>query len=159
MKILLWTLPTLLTVAVVAAGCSTLEALGGLGFERPGVSVQDVRVRGLSLSGVDLVFNLEVDNPNAFEVVLGRIDWGLAVAGRSLLSGEQREGLEIPAEGRHTTDVPVRLNFVELFRSYETLRGRDRADYELGADLWFEVPVVGAVRVPVTKTGEIPLRP
>lgn len=157
--ILLWTVPLLSILALGVTGCATLESLGGLGFERPGVSVDEVRLRGLTLSGVDLVFDLEVDNPNAFEVVLGRIDWGLDVEGRSLLEGEQREGLSIPSQGRETTQVPVRLDFLELYRAYESLRGRERANYELGADLWFDVPVVGAVRVPVTKRGEVPLRP
>lgn len=154
--LLSWTIPLLPLALLAMTGCSALE---GFGFERPDVSVDHVRLDDLSLSGVDLLFDLEVDNPNAYEIVLGRIDWGLEIEGHDLLTGQQREGLSIPARGRELTQVPVHLEFVDVFRALGNLRGRRQAGYELGADLWFDVPVVGSIKVPVTKRGEVPLRP
>jgi len=123
---------------------------------RPGVELESTRIASLSLADVDLLLGFEIDNPNAFGVRLDRLDYRLTVGGEPLASGDQPRGVEIGAGRRSRAEIPLSIAWDDLARVYRSLTGGGPAGYRLEAGFWFDVPVLGAVRVPLTSDGDFP---
>jgi LEA14-like dessication related protein len=148
-------------LAVVLAAALALGACAGLGglanVVRPEVDVTDVKVLGTTLTGADLLFEFRVDNPNAVALVLDAIGYRLRLNDRPLLDGRRDQRMRIAANGRSVVELPVTIKYEDVYRVIRSFSNRERPDYALDADFRFDVPVLGAVTVPVTKRGEIPL--
>ena len=144
-----------LAVALALAACS---GLGGLArVVQPNVDVTDVKVLGTTLTGADLLFQFRVDNPNAVGLVLDAIGYRLRLNGQPLLDGRNDQQTRIAANGRSFVELPVTIRYEDVYRVIRSFENRQRPDYALDADFRFNVPILGAVTVPVTKRGEIPL--
>ena len=144
-----------LSAVLVLAACS---GLGGLAhIVQPNVDVTDVKVLGTTLTGADLLFQFRVDNPNAVSLVLDEIGYRLRLNGEPLLNGRSAQQTRIAASGRSVVELPMTIKYEDVYRVIRSLSGRQRPDYNLDADFQFNVPVLGAVTVPVSKRGEIPL--
>ena len=147
----------LLAVSLCAV-LSLTGCLSGLArMEEPSVDITDVKLLRTSLTGADVLLRFEVDNPNDVNLVLDGIGYRLRLNGQPLLSGQDDRRLEISASGRTPVDLPVTINFQDLYRVIGTLRGDRNPEYALDADLRFAVPVLGDVTVPVTRTGKVPV--
>lgn len=145
------------TLAVLVSGCAVLNQFAKDAIQKPTVQVTGSRMTALNFSGVDLMFDLTVDNPNGIGISLAGFDYGVLVNGNSLVSGAQSDGLRIEAGASQAVQIPVTLQFADLYNAVSDLRNRDTTAYELQAGFAFDLPVLGAVRVPVKKTGGIPL--
>lgn len=142
----------------LAMGLSACASLGGLAdMVQPEVDVTDVKLLGTTLTGADLLFQFRVDNPNAVALVLDDIGYRLRLNGEPLLDGRRNQQTRIEASGRSIVELPVTIKFADVYRVIQSFQGRGKPDYALDADFRFDVPVLGAVTVPVTKRGEIPL--
>lgn len=145
----------LVALAVAVSACA---GLGGLAeMVEPEVDVTDVKLLGTTLTGADLLFEFRVDNPNAVALVLDDIGYRLRLNGEPLLDGRRTQETRIEASGRSVIELPVTLKFEDIYRVIRSFEGRGKPDYALDADFRFDVPILGAVTVPVTQRGEIPM--
>lgn len=148
----------LLAIALSVLALTGCAGLGGLSrMVEPEVDVTDVRLLGTTLTGADLLVEFRVDNPNAVRLVLDDIGYRLRLNGQPLLDGRRDQRTEIAANGRSTIELPLTLKFEDIYRVIRSFEGRQRPNYDLDADFRFDVPVLGAVTVPVTRRGEIPM--
>lgn len=136
------------------SGCSTINQLTNM--QKPEASVKKVSITGLSFDAVDLLFDIDVRNPNALGIKLNSFDYELQMNENSFLSGLNDSGLEIAANGQKTVQLPLTLKFADLYNMFSSLKDQDSSVYELQAGFAFDVPVLGAVRIPVSKSGSIP---
>jgi LEA14-like dessication related protein len=143
--------------AALAAGLAACAVLEQAGVERPRVSLETTRVASLSLADVDLVLGFAIDNPNPVGVRFDRFDYRLSVAGAQLAQGEQRRGVELAAGGRSWVEIPVSVGWSDLNAIYRSLRSGDRPGYRLESGFWFDLPIVGPLRVPLTREGDFPV--
>ncbi len=149
---------TSLTQMLLLAGCATLEQVGqALEGQKPTASVRGLRLTSLDMSGVDLTFDVQIDNPNPVGISLAGLDYDLKLLGSSFLQGDQPMGMKLTANGSSQVQVPVRLGFQQLVDSYRQLKGAKQVGYELDLGMGFEVPLLGRVRVPVSYQGEFPI--
>jgi len=139
----------------LAAGACGL--LGAAGVERPSVSLDSTRLRSISLRDVDLLLGFEIDNPNALGIRLDGFDYRLSVAGTQLAEGDRREQLSIAAGGRSRADLPLSVAWDDLAAIYRSVRSGAETGYRLDAGFTFEVPVLGPVRVPLSRQGDFPV--
>ena len=151
--------PFLLLAGVLAllalAGCAGI-GLGNV-FREPDVDVVGAELTRTGISGADILFEFEVDNPNGVALVLDGLDYRLRLNDRPLLDGRQDKRTEIGANAESRVNLPVSIQYDDIVRALETLNDNDRPSYELQADFRFAVPVVGTVTVPVTKRGQLSL--
>lgn len=140
---------------LLSGGCSALQELAGL--QKPRLSVTDVRVTGFDFSGLDMAFDVTVDNPNALSLQMLSYDYNLAINRRTFVSGRQAEETRIEASGQSTFRVPVRLGFREVYETFGYLAGSDGAAYAFNSTFAFDLPGLGRTEVPVRTEGEIPL--
>ncbi|MEW8027397.1 MAG: LEA type 2 family protein [Candidatus Thiodiazotropha sp.] len=139
-------------------GCSSLQQVGQIMEGRkPTAQIEGVRLTGLDLEGVDLVFDVNVHNPNAFSIDLAEFDYALQLFEQPFLKGRQSAGLNLSAETGSHIEVPLRLGFQQLLKSYQQLKVADQASYRLDLGLGFKMPVIGSLRLPVNIEGEFPV--
>jgi LEA14-like dessication related protein len=146
--------PFLALVLLALAGCA-LNTLAHM--ESPKVDVTNVKLKGTTLAGADVLVELRVDNPNDVNVVLDSVVYHLRLNGQPLLDGHYDQQVQIAASGPTTVELPVTIRFDDLYRVIGTLQNRKNPEYALDADLRFAVPVLGEVTVPVTQTGKVPV--
>ncbi|MEJ2692173.1 MAG: LEA type 2 family protein [Candidatus Thiodiazotropha sp.] len=140
------------------AGCTSMDRVGqALEARKPTAQVTGVKLTGLDMEGVNLAFDVKVNNPNPVGISLAGLDYDLKLLGSRFLQGEQPAGLKVAAKGNSQVQVPLRLGFQQLMSSYRQLKGAQRADYQLDLGMGFDVPILGRVRVPVSYKGEFPV--
>jgi len=149
-----------LTFVIIALllSCSTFKTLmNRSSLKNPEVKVSNARITGISFQDVDLQFDLDISNPNSLGIKLESFDYDFLLDESSFVKGEQDKGLEIAANNVSTVQLPVTLGFREIYNSYKGLTSKDSTKYQLNAGLAFNIPILGAVRIPVSKSGYIPL--
>ncbi|MET0091126.1 MAG: LEA type 2 family protein [Candidatus Thiodiazotropha sp.] len=149
---------TALLQLLLLSACASLGQVGQvLEGQRPTAAVEGMRLTGLDMNGVDLNFDVKVDNPNPVGISLSGLDYHLKLFGRSFLKGEQPMALNLAANGRSRVQLPVRLGFQQLLSSYQQLKDAREVAYALDLGMGFEVPLLGRVRVPVSYQGKYPI--
>lgn len=149
----------LITVSLflLITGCSELKNLQNmLNVKNPDVKFEKVELTGLSFEKADLMVGLKIINPNDFTIKLDGFDYELLINQQSFLSGNQDKGLDIKANNFSIVQLPLALNYEDLFKTYENFKNDDLLKYTIKTGLTFDLPVVGKVRVPVSKEGELP---
>ena len=144
----------LLIMGLALSGCS---AMGLAGIEEPDVRLMGVDVGNLGLDSAELLFDFEVDNPNARALVLDGVAYRLSLQGARLLDGRRGQRLEIAAQDESRVTLPVTVRYDDFARALRSLRRQERPSYELQADFEFDAPIVGTLVVPVTHRGRVPL--
>ncbi|MGQ0627851.1 MAG: LEA type 2 family protein [Phycisphaerales bacterium] len=127
------------------------------GAEKPSLRVVNASIDGLTTESAALVFDVEVANPYSVPLPLTNVEYALASRGAAFLSGAANVQGTIPAGGKQVFKVPANLRFVEALAALKGVRPGQVVPY--AADLGFSVdaPVVGRMKVPVRKEGELPL--
>ncbi|MBV2090102.1 MAG: LEA type 2 family protein [Candidatus Thiodiazotropha sp. (ex Ctena orbiculata)] len=139
-------------------GCSSLQQAEQLmnGIQ-PSGEVKGVKLSGLDLRGIDLLFDVEVDNPNPVAISLDGLDYDLKLLNRSFLKGQQSMGMSLAADGKSQVKLPVRMEFEQLLEHYSELSKHDDVPYQLDLGLGVDVPLLGRVRLPISYQGRLPV--
>lgn len=123
----------------------------------PSVDFSNMSIQSISFDGVTLLFDFDVTNPNQFGVTADEYSYEFFINENSFLSGTQRENLRISRESTSLVQVPVSLNFSEVFNTFSSLVRRDSLSYELSTIVQFDVPGLGLRQVPISAAGELPV--
>lgn len=146
----------LASILFLLSGCSALSDLTK-NIQKPNVSVENVRVTGFDFQQIELTYDLKVENPNALSMDLLSYDYELKLNENSFVKGQQARRTTIEASGDSRIEVPVSLNFQQVYRAVSNLRGADEASYSFLSTLTFDLPVLGRTNMPIEKDGKIPL--
>lgn len=138
--------------ALLATGCAGLKNLAP---RKPTANVSGMHLNGISFQGLALVFDLKIENPNPFGISLAGFDYAFFLNNNRFLAGEQTETQNIQANGSSVVQFPISLNFSDLYSTYQGLKQADSVDYKIDIGFAFDLPVLGPVRVPVSRTGRI----
>jgi LEA14-like dessication related protein len=146
----------LLSLCLSLSGCASALSQA---LREPDVRLVGAQLQQVDLSGADLLFEFEVDNPNGLALVLDQVGYQLAINGRHLLDGQRDERTEIAARTQSRIALPVTIRLDDAYQVLRSFSGRERTrpDYRLDANFRFAAPIVGGITVPVHKTGTVPL--
>ncbi len=147
--------PALVVTLAVLSSCSTLNKM--MDGERPTASVKGVSLEGLSLDGADLVFDVEIGNPYDVPLPLLGIDYELSHATQKFLDGRSDEGGTIPARRRRVIPLKTHVQFASLVALASDVRPGSVVDYVADIGLTVDAPVLGQLRLPLQKQGEVPI--
>lgn len=125
-----------LLLALLVAACGMPALLAGH-FETPEVTLADSKVEAISPSAADVVFGLDIYNPNAYGLRLRSLRYRLRIAGASLAEGETREGLALPGRGVATVRIPVTLDLEALRAAAQPALMAGEIPYQLEA--WLRI--------------------
>ncbi|MBN2732630.1 MAG: LEA type 2 family protein [Balneolaceae bacterium] len=146
----------LILIALFISGCQAIQDLTD-NIRKPSLSVTDVRVTDFAFDEIELTYDVEIDNPNLVAVQMVSYDYDFKINNNDFLQGSQDKQLRIESSGTSTFQIPMRLNFQELYSLFNSLRGQDEADYQLLANLDFNLPVLGETTLPLEKSGSVPM--
>jgi LEA14-like dessication related protein len=145
----------LLFVTLLIASCGTLRDAADV--REPSVSYKDMSIQSITFDGVTLLFDFEVTNPNRFNVNADQYNYEFFINERSFISGMQDQPVRIERESTSLIQVPVSLNFHEVYQTFSSILRQDNLAYQLSTEVEFSLPVAGKRKVPVTTSGEIPI--
>lgn len=146
----------LFSLIFILSGCQTIQNLADT-IQKPSLSITDVRVTDFAFDEIELTYDVKIENPNPIAVQMVSYDYDFNINNNDFIKGTQDEQLRIESSGSSTFQIPMRLNFQELYDLFSSLRGQDEADYNLMANLDFDLPVLGETTLPLEKRGSIPM--
>lgn len=145
-----------LTCTTLSNGCQLLEGMLQT-TPKPKASIIGTELKNLSLDNVDLVFNVEIANPYAAELPLVGLAYKVGSRGTLLLQGSIKPSGAVPARGTSLIQLPARITFASLIRTLKSVRPGSVVPYDAELTLDVDAPVVGMLKLPLSKSGEIPV--
>lgn len=142
-------------LCIFFTSCSTLQELASV--QKPGISISDVNISGLSLQNIELLFDVEVDNPNPLSIDLDSYEYDFLIGQNSFVKGSQTVDTEILASSKSIVQVPISFTFQELYDIFGSLKDQDETTYTLDTKVGVNVPVLGLMELPVKKEGTLPV--
>jgi hypothetical protein len=143
-----------MSLVLLASGCDTVQqAL--LGAPKPTASLNGVSFGDISLDSATLLFDVEVKNPYSVDLPLLNMDYGLASSGNKLFAGTADIASSIPAKGSKSISLPAKLGYADVAKAFMGYKSGSTIPYTADLGLSFDAPVVGKMRLPLSKTGEL----
>lgn len=139
----------LTAMLLVTGGCGMLD------LPRPTAKVVGAGLRDVSLTDAQLLFDVEVSNPYSVPLPLTNTDYALASRGVGFLSGEAPLSGSIPAGESKVLALPVDIDFIQLVQALEGVMPGSIVPYDADLGLSVDAPLLGRLRLPMTKQGQI----
>lgn len=146
---------TLLTLAVsaVAVTVAACSALGRQVFRQPVVTLQDVRVTGLGLTGGSLDVLLDVENPNGFRLDATRLTYDVLVGDSvRFAEGVVDSRFTVDANATQQVRIPVNFTYAGVGAAGRQLIQSGAVDYHVTGNVTVGSPI-GSFTVPYSSTG------
>ena len=148
----------LILISMLLVSCSVInEFASGANIQHPQVSFSGAKITGLSFDAADLLFDIKIRNPNSVGLTMAGFSYDLLINEISFLKGNQDRGLSIEASGENTVQLPLTLNYMDLYQTFQGIRDQDLSTYQMNFGFAFDLPVLGHVNIPVSKSGDFPL--
>lgn len=145
-----------LSVAVVSlvSACATLR---GLTFQEPEVSLQEIDIKGIGLTGgtFDLVF--DVWNPNDYRLRSTRLEVGIDLEGTHFGDALLDRPLDLSPTNHSRVVMPVRFEWAGLGAGAKALLTRRAVGYAITGRVLLDTPL-GDKAVGLTGKGDVPLK-
>lgn len=140
---------------IIFIQCSMLKDLANI--QKPSVSVENIRVAGLSFDGLELLFDIGIENPNSLAVTMAGFNYEFYLNNQLFLNGVQDSTQSILARSKSQLEIPIALDFQKIYATYQSLKDKDSSVYKMQLGLTFDLPVIGKTTIPLSKEGGIPL--
>lgn len=127
----------------------------------PSVEFGGLKKNSLNLLGADLTLQLDVENPNAFSLMMKKFNYQFAVDGKTWAQGVAGQPMGLESKAGSRLEIPISLNFLTMGKSlYQIVAGQANAEYELvgGMDWDSSLPLLKNVHQPIQKSGRLTLR-
>lgn len=147
----------ILTIFLLSRCADVMKVLQQGTIQKPTARISSTKLSGLSFEQADLLFDIEITNPNSIGISLAGFDYDLLLNNTSFLKGEQDEKTEIKANGQATIPLPLSLNYKNIIKTFQTLKDADDVSYTLNTGLSFNLPVLGPMRIPISTSGKVPM--
>lgn len=144
-----------LSLSFLVLSCSTIRGLTDI--QEPNVEFSNVSIQNISFDGVTLLFDFDVTNPNSIGVNADGYSYEFFINDQSFLAGTQDEAISIDRESSSLIQVPVSMNFSELYQTFGSLVRQDSISYKLSTEVAFDMSAFGSRRVPVEASGVLPI--
>ncbi len=145
----------LAALAAAPAGCAALR--DALALQRPTARITGVSLQDVGLEAATLLFDVEVANPLSVPLPLVNLDYALASRDVPFLSGKADLAGTVPAGGTKTLSLPARVAYLKLLEVLKDVRPGAVVPYDAQLGLSVDVPAAGALRLPLKKSGSLPV--
>lgn len=144
--------PSARYLAVAAAfllgGCATLEKQ----FQQPELSLSDAKITSISLSDMQVAFDVDVKNPNPMGLSMKGMSYTLQIQEKPLFNGALNERIKIEGNGTSRVQLPFTLRYEDIFGTLVALRDNKELRYTVSGDADF-----GLISLPYKKSGTFAL--
>ena len=109
------------------SSCATLQDFASI--KKPDLSISSVNITDVSLSDIELTFDVDIDNPNQVAVNLASYNFDFLIDGNSFVKGDQPLTSEIKSATTSVIQIPVRFTFEELYNTFTSIKDKDETPY------------------------------
>lgn len=150
-------LTTAATMAVFALAFFALAACATLGtrLAAPKVTVESISVGGIQGTDAMVTLSLRVENPNAIDLMVQSLRFGLSINDIALTRGSTARGETIAAGGYAVIQLDTRTNMNAVLQVIALSAGGRLASLQYALD--GEAIVQNGIRLPFARSGDIPL--
>lgn len=134
---------------MVAAGCASV---GKTMFKEPVVTLKDVKLNGLGLSGGSLDVVLNVYNPNGFNLDATRMTYKLMIDSIPFGTGLVESRFAVAKKDSNTVRIPVDFTYAGIGEAGRQLLQTGTVNYRVTGDVTVGTPL-GNYTVPYDRTG------
>ncbi len=127
-----------LVLPVTLAACALLR---GFTFEEPTVRLETIRVIGLDLLGGQLSLDLDVYNPNSYDLRGLGLEAQLSLEGTPFGEARLDEGFVLPADAHAPLEVPMSFTWEGVGAGARALFSRGEVGYGLSTSIRADTPV------------------
>ena len=144
----------LFLLAAFITSCSTIQELR---FQEPEIEFKGFQFDQISMEGVTILFDFEVDNPNNRSIKGNGYTYELLLGESSLATGERAESIEFAGNDKSIIQVPVTFAYRDAMSSIGELAGEDSVAYEIKSEIDLDFGNFGSRKTPVSHQGYLPL--
>lgn len=125
--------------------------------ERPTASIVATRLSDLSMDAITLELDVQVTNPYTVSLPLSALSYSLSSNDRTLLSGKGTPSAPIGASSSDIVPLSLRLPFQDLLSVLSGVSPGSVIDWSAALELTVDAPVIGAVTLPLSQKGQLPI--
>lgn len=137
------------TLAAAAAGCATLARQA---FQEPVVSVRNIRLNGLGLTGGSVDVDLAVYNPNNYRLDATRLTYRLLFDTVEFATGALTQQQTVQSRDTAIVRIPVNFTYRGVGEAGRQILQTGTVNYRLAGDVTVGSPL-GNFTVPYSTTG------
>lgn len=104
-------------------------------FREPGVSLDAVIVKTLTVGGADISFEVTFTNPNQFELMVDEIIYSVKIGGHPINQDKITGDKNIPKGGDKAFSLPTLINFYEVGKDVYALLQQDKANCSFAGEI------------------------
>ncbi len=120
-------------------------------------TVSAAQVRNLSLDSLDLVFDIEITNPNDVSFPFLELNYAVGSGEQQLLQGGINTSATVPANGSSVNKVPARLDIAAVIQTLTIVSRGSVLPYHAEINVAVDAPLIGAINLALKHEGEIPI--
>ena len=140
-------------LAFISQGCQNIQ--DALSVQKPKASLKGLKFDDISLQSATVLFDVELENPYQVPLPLLNMDYNVASDESELFSGQADLQTTIPAKESKTVSLPAKISYLDLVRAFKGIRPGSKVPYNADLGLSVEAPILGSIRLPIKKTGEL----
>lgn len=144
-------IPVCATLLLSLVSCANIPTSAPIA---PTVTLQSVKPLSLSFSKQKLAFQLEVNNPNAYDLPIQRLTFVANLENKEVAQGTSREQVTLPANGKATIEIIVNARIQRILGEILSLSTKPPQD--LNYDLKGFVKLANwPLKIPFNTDGQI----
>lgn len=134
-------------------------------IRQPEITLTDVKLGGIGLRGGQLIAELEITNPNSFDVETREVTYDLKISDRDasgketwvdFASGKYDRKIEVDDGGRTKVEIPIDFTYASASGALRSIMDRGTFNYRVTGTVALREPLNRTVNY--AKTGNISLQ-
>lgn len=142
----------LAAAAVAVAFTAACSTIGRAAFADPVVTLRDVQVASLGLTGGNLNVRLNVYNPNGFRLDATRLTYRLLIDSTPLANGVMDSRFTVQDKDSTMVTIPVAFSWSGIGAGARSVFNTGAVNYRVNGDVTVGTPV-GNFTIPYSQTG------
>jgi LEA14-like dessication related protein len=138
--------------AAAALGAYGCASLGRNAFAEPVVTLRDVRLQGVGLTGGSFDVLLSVYNPNGYRLDATQLNYNLFVDTLRFANGTLSQRFTVQEKDSTIVTVPINFTYAGVGEAGRQLLNTGSVNYRVAGDVTVATPV-GSFKVPYDRTG------
>jgi LEA14-like dessication related protein len=123
-------------------------------MEEPSIVLREINLRPRSLTEINLLLGLDVQNPNRFDLTLKTFEYTVYLNNEKIGNGRLEKELLIPASSTTRVQAPVVAEFKDWGKSLKTIINGDNLPYKIEGKAVIKT-AFGCQNFPFSKEGHI----
>ncbi|NTW78131.1 MAG: LEA type 2 family protein [Syntrophaceae bacterium] len=126
-------------------------------MEKPSFVLRGVSLRPLSLTDVNLLLDLDVQNPNSFDLNFKSFEYTVYLKNEEIGNGRLEKELRIPSSATTRIQAPVAAKFKDLSGSLKSILTEGDLPYKIAGKVVVKT-ALGSRQFPFSSEGRINLK-